>query len=156
MIGAYRWSRRNRHWRQREEQTLQPENLRRTWCSWQNRCKGNYGAWWSSCSGPIVNADGPTLKGLINGYVSKGPIVYTDRGYRGLSGFNPYSVNHGVGEYVRKQAQPNGIESFWALLNVATTEFTITWALNIYTSMWMSFLSATIPLIATLVHPGIN
>jgi len=69
-------------------------------------------------AGPITNADGPTLKGVIRGYVSKGSTVYTDshRGYQGLSGYNHHAVNHGVGEYVRDQAHTNGIESFWALL----------------------------------------
>lgn len=69
-------------------------------------------------AGPIAHANGPTLKGVIRGYVAKGSTVYTDshRGYKGLSGYNHHSVNHGVGEYVRDQAHTNGIESFWALL----------------------------------------
>ncbi len=69
-------------------------------------------------AGPITHANGPTLKGIINGYVAKGSTVYTDnhRGYQGLSGYHHFSVNHGVGEYVRDQAHTNGIESFWALL----------------------------------------
>ncbi|NQV82183.1 MAG: IS1595 family transposase [Rhodospirillales bacterium] len=69
-------------------------------------------------AGPIANADAYTLKGAIQYHVTPGSTVYTDahRGYRGLSGYNHHSVNHGVGEYVRDQAHTNGIESFWALL----------------------------------------
>ena len=42
---------------------------------------------------------------------------YTDdhRSYIGLP-FEHESVNHSVGEYVRKQAHTNGVESFWAML----------------------------------------
>lgn len=69
-------------------------------------------------AGPIPSTDGPTLKGVIRYHVTPGSTVYTDNhaGYRGMSGYNHASVNHGVGEYVRNQAHTNGIESFWALL----------------------------------------
>ena len=33
-----------------------------------------------------------------------------------MRAYNHFTVNHSVGEYVRKQAHTNGIESFWALL----------------------------------------
>lgn len=64
-------------------------------------------------AGPIPSTDGHTLKNVIRHYVTPGSTVYTDShaGYRGMTGYN-----HGVGEYVRKQAHTNGIESFWALL----------------------------------------
>ena len=41
-----------------------------------------------------------------------------DAGYVGIAsdGYQHFSVNHSVGEYVRAMAHTNGIESFWALL----------------------------------------
>ena len=43
-------------------------------------------------------------------------MVYTDEhaGYRGLS--NHESVAHSAGEYVRRHAHTNGVESFWSML----------------------------------------
>ena len=69
-------------------------------------------------AGPVSATDGPTLRGAIAYYVSPGSTVYTDShaGYRGMTGYNHISVNHGVGEYVSEQAHINGMESYWALL----------------------------------------
>ena len=59
-----------------------------------------------------------TLQGFINKNASWGATIYTDthKSYSGMSAYNHFTVNHSVGEYVRKQAHTNGIESFWALL----------------------------------------
>ena len=67
---------------------------------------------------PIQNTKGYTLKGFITANVQHGATVVTDAftGYKGLNGYNHFTVNHSVGEYVRGQAHTNGIESFWALL----------------------------------------
>ena len=67
---------------------------------------------------PIQNTKGHTLKGFISSNVQHGATVVTDAftGYKGLNGYNHFTVNHSVGEYVRGQAHTNGIESFWALL----------------------------------------
>lgn len=72
----------------------------------------------SVVAGPVRIVDRATLQGVIRYHVAPGSTVYTDShaGYRGMTGYTHYAVNHGVGEYVRKQAHTNGIESFWALL----------------------------------------
>lgn len=59
-----------------------------------------------------------TLQGFINNNASWGATIYTDtlKSYSGMRAYNHFTVNHSVGEYVRKQAHTNGIESFWALL----------------------------------------
>lgn len=59
-----------------------------------------------------------TLQGFINKNAEWGATVYTDehKSYDGMRAYNHFTVNHSVGEYVRKQAHTNGIESFWALL----------------------------------------
>ncbi len=66
---------------------------------------------------PVPETDGPTLQGFVRENVAKGATVYTDdaRAYRGMAGFTHESVNHSVGEYVRKMAHTNGIESFWSM-----------------------------------------
>lgn len=66
----------------------------------------------------VEHEDRPTLHGLIAENVAPGATVYTDEApaYRGMTGYEHETVNHGVREYVREQASVNGIESFWALL----------------------------------------
>ncbi|MXW92056.1 MAG: IS1595 family transposase [Rhodospirillaceae bacterium] len=66
---------------------------------------------------PVEATDGPTLQGFVREHVEPGAQVFTDdaRAYRGMAGFDHESVNHSVGEYVRKMAHTNGIESFWSL-----------------------------------------
>ncbi len=65
----------------------------------------------------IPNVERPTLHAFVKDNVEPGATVYTDeaRAYGGMP-FKHESVNHGAGEYVKKQAHTNGIESFWALL----------------------------------------
>jgi len=67
---------------------------------------------------PIANTKAYTLQGFIKSNVQQGATVVTDAftGYKGLNGYNHFTVNHSAGEYVRDQAHTNGIESFWALL----------------------------------------
>ena len=67
---------------------------------------------------PISNLSGPTLHSFIHRNVTPGATVVTDTfaSYRGLRGYDHRTVNHSAGEYVRRQAHTNGIESFWALL----------------------------------------
>ena len=62
---------------------------------------------------------GPTRKrctALFARKVKPHTKIYTDdhRTYEGL--LNRQSVKHSVSEYVKGQAQTNGIESFWSLL----------------------------------------
>ena len=54
-------------------------------------------------------------------HVEPGAKVYTDTagGYSGMTGFDHERVNHNVGEYVRRKAHTNGIESFWSMLKRA-------------------------------------
>ena len=58
-----------------------------------------------------------TMHGFIENAAAKDAVVCTDdhRSYQGLS-FEHETVKHSVGEYVKKQAHTNGIESFWAML----------------------------------------
>ena len=67
---------------------------------------------------PIEQADRATLHDAIKANVETGSLVYTDewRAYRGLIGYEHYSVSHSAGEYVKGMASTNGVESFWALL----------------------------------------
>jgi len=67
---------------------------------------------------PIADTTRKTLHAFINDNAAWGAKVYTDDhpSYKGLTSVNHSSVNHSSGEYVRKQAHTNGIESFWALL----------------------------------------
>lgn len=66
----------------------------------------------------VENRSKTTLQGFINQNASWGATIYTDtlKSYSGMRAYNHFTVNHSVGEYVRKQAHTNGIESFWALL----------------------------------------
>ena len=65
----------------------------------------------------LKGTDAKTLQGFVGRHSIKNTIVYTDdhKGYSGLP-FEHETVRHSVGEYVRKQAHTNGIESFWAML----------------------------------------
>ena len=66
---------------------------------------------------PISERTKEEIHGFIGEAVSPEAKVYTDdhKSYLGLP-YSHESVNHSVGEYVRKQAHTNGVESFWALL----------------------------------------
>ncbi|MHB8347393.1 MAG: IS1595 family transposase [Acidiferrobacterales bacterium] len=67
---------------------------------------------------PISAPTRQTLYRAISENVQRGATVYTDShsGYSQLNGYRHESVCHSVGEYVRGQANTNGVESFWALL----------------------------------------
>ena len=66
---------------------------------------------------PVAAADRPTLHGIVGEAAAPGATVYTDEAaaYEGMP-FEHEAVNHGAGEYVRKQAHINGMESFWSML----------------------------------------
>ena len=62
----------------------------------------------------------PTLQDFVLWHAKPGSIIYTDEASscRGL----PYwheAVCHSVGEYVRREAHVNGVESFWSILKRA-------------------------------------
>ena len=65
----------------------------------------------------VAATDKPTLQGFVADRTADDATVYTDEhaAYSGLP-FDHEAVNHGVGEYVRKQAHINGMESFWSML----------------------------------------
>ena len=65
----------------------------------------------------VPNLTKDEIQGFIGANVDQKAMVYTDehKSYSGLP-YEHESVNHSVGEYVRKQAHTNGIESFWAVL----------------------------------------
>lgn len=69
---------------------------------------------------PISGTTAAELQTAVYENVRHGATVYTDchRSYLGLDyyGYKHEAVKHSVGEYVRKQAHTNGVESFWALL----------------------------------------
>jgi transposase-like protein len=56
------------------------------------------------------------LHSFVAARVELGATIYTDElaSYRGLP--NHRAVNHGVGQYVSRQAHVNGMESFWAMM----------------------------------------
>lgn len=66
----------------------------------------------------INGTDRDTLQSAILENVKPGSTIYSDShsGYEGMTTFHHEAVCHSVGEYVRKQAHTNGVESFWALL----------------------------------------
>ncbi len=66
----------------------------------------------------VRETDTATLQGFVRETAKPGASVYTDdaAAYRGMSGYRHEAVNHSAGEYVRRQAHTNGIESFWAML----------------------------------------
>ncbi len=69
---------------------------------------------------PVSDTSKETLQGFIQDNVKEGTHVYTDesKSYDGLedNGYEHSTVKHSAGEWVKKQAHTNGIESFWALL----------------------------------------
>ena len=69
----------------------------------------------------IDNTRRHNLHGFIHDSVEQGSTVNTDdfEPYNKLQGYNHQSVKHGVGEYVKEQAQINGMELFWAMLKHA-------------------------------------
>jgi len=68
----------------------------------------------------VNNTTAKTLNGFIADNVSQEATVYTDdsTAYNNLP-FDHDSVKHSVGEYVKKQAHINGVESFWSKLKRA-------------------------------------
>ena len=68
----------------------------------------------------VQSTDAKTLQGFIADNASPDATICTDdaTAYATLP-FDRESVKHSVGEYVRKQAHINGIESFWAMLKRA-------------------------------------
>ena len=69
----------------------------------------------------VESTDRETLQGFIQSNVKEGAKVYTDdhASYENMAGYEHEAVKHSVGEYVRKQAHTNGVESFWAMLKRA-------------------------------------
>ena len=68
---------------------------------------------------PVDNTDKEALQGFIKSSVDSGSTVYTDDhgGYNGLkASYRHRKVRHSVGEYVKRRAHTNSIESFWAML----------------------------------------
>ena len=66
-----------------------------------------------SCS--LFKAD---LQGFVLESTEDGSVVYTDeaKAYKGMPHRSHWAINHGAGEYVKRQTSTNGIESFWALM----------------------------------------
>lgn len=70
----------------------------------------------------VQDTTAETLQQFVKNSTEYGTTVYTDENpsYTGLRAFYEHeSVKHSVGEYVRKQAHINGMESFWAVLKRA-------------------------------------
>ena len=70
----------------------------------------------------VPSASAPVLQGFVREHAREGAVIYTDEAsaYTGLGrDYSHAAVNHSVGEYVRRQAHTNGIESFWATLKRA-------------------------------------
>ena len=70
----------------------------------------------------VRSTDGQTLQSFVRNNSKTGTTIYTDAAssYDGLDeDYSHESVNHSAGEYVRKMAHTNGIESFWATLKRA-------------------------------------
>ena len=69
---------------------------------------------------PVKNTTKETLQEFIQDNFETGSTIYSDeyKSYQGLEekGYEHETVKHSAGEWVRKQAHTNGIESFWALL----------------------------------------
>ncbi len=66
----------------------------------------------------IPFTDKDALQGFVRETTEIGAVVYTDeaRAYEGMPHRSHWTVQHSAGEYVKRQATTNGIESFWALL----------------------------------------
>ena len=65
--------------------------------------------------------DKNTLQGFVQDHVKDGTKVYSDdhTSCQNMQGFEHESVKQSVGEYVRKQAHTNGVESFCSMLKRA-------------------------------------
>ena len=66
----------------------------------------------------ILSTKKATLQGFIHQNVKPGSNVYTDdfKSYTNYQGYNHEVVKHSVGEYDKKLAYINGMESFWAMM----------------------------------------
>ena len=67
---------------------------------------------------PVAFTDRESLQGFVGQTTDEGSAIFTDeaKAYVGMHNRLHRSVRHSVGEYVRRQAHTNGIESFWAML----------------------------------------
>ena len=67
----------------------------------------------------VRNTEASTLKRFVLDNIDCGTRIYTDEAtaYEGLQGHR--AVKHSAGEYVKKMAHINGIESFWSMLKRA-------------------------------------
>ena len=67
---------------------------------------------------PIAFTDKEALQGFVVEATEDGSVVYTDEAaaYEGMPHRSHWAVKHSAGEYVKRQASTNGIESFWALM----------------------------------------
>ena len=65
----------------------------------------------------VQSTDRMTVQSFVLDHTDTQAVVYSDDAaqYRGIPRKHE-SIAHSVGEYVRKQASTNGIESFWAML----------------------------------------
>ena len=67
---------------------------------------------------PVEATDSDTRQGFVTAHTIKDATVYTDdaQAYRGMRDGRHEAVKHSVGEYVRRQAHTNGMESFRSML----------------------------------------
>ena len=67
---------------------------------------------------PIAFTDRADLQGFVLEATDVGSVVYTDEAsaYERMPLRSHWAVKHSAGEYVKRQASTNGIESFWALM----------------------------------------
>ena len=67
---------------------------------------------------PIAFTDRADLQGFVLESTETGSVVYTDeaKAYEGMPLRSHWTVKHSAGEYVKRQASTNGVESFWALM----------------------------------------
>ena len=67
----------------------------------------------------IDQTDTETLNGFVDAVANEEAMVYTDgaSAYQGRERHE--AVKHSVGEYVRRMAHTNGVESFWSMLKRA-------------------------------------
>ena len=68
----------------------------------------------------VETTDAKTLQGFVADHAAPGATIYTDEAaaYKGMP-FKHETVRHGTGEYVRRMAHVNGMESFWSTLKRA-------------------------------------
>ncbi len=69
-------------------------------------------------AGPVNTLTTGTMQTIIDKHVRTDSALCTDEAlfYKGIRGYNRFSVNHAAGEYVKGIASTNSIESVWALL----------------------------------------